>query len=719
MRTRALLIGACLVAFLAFCPAEGLAQEPAVEGRVVFARARDIGDQAGAEALVKSCRQAGFNVLVLQVKEPDGAIYFSSKRFLGARAPSLAKFDPLKAVLDAAGKEGLIVHAGLCAFLEGASSPPVNDHPKWAALSPLEKTTAALEDSPGVWMCPARRPGYADRYLIPMIEELLKNYAVDGIHLDHLSFAGGAGPDSFCFCDYCVREFPRRSRLFYPALPGESFEPPRLVPDPLAGWKGGATALPADYFTELRSRKVMSEYMLLGSYVKRGPSDMDYFFYTYRTDVIRDFCAEVFRRARAISPKLEFSARAHWNAPAAGRFAGQRWTDFGQWFDFLVLDVDRSHLPGEFATYRKLLADVAFYMVASSRSLVHVYAGLSVEDIYREERRVIQTMVEILEDLTANPDKDPKDPAAKLRAAFGRIRASLAGADKKLAGELESEIASLPGITGSTQKRAQIYTSLGTRVRRLITDPPAGFYQARKLGEAIQDLRGAGTGSVALEGAAAMRRLKLWNSLPGILGPAGQEPYRVRPLRTPSAQMVRLFLEKQEQLAGARAQMELLNRRLEEVNALLKPLRTRVDDYELTEREKVARLDGLLLEFDTIKQELARKLTELEQEGSTGTPGLPSPPKAGPDEEEPLPEDADYATLRRKLREKMEEIKIATGQRERAEEVTIQLRASLEKAHAALMQQKQEYLYYISILIAVVCIGLAVVLVVTMLRHRR
>jgi hypothetical protein len=257
-------------------------------------------------------------------------------------------------------------------------------------------------------------------------------------------------------------------------------------------------------------------------------------------------------------------------------------------------------------------------------------------------------------------------------------------------------------------------------VQRLLTNPPEGLYQARKLGEVLQDLRGAGVGSVALEGVSSIGDLKLWKPLPGVLGPAGREPYRARPLRAPSAQMVRLFLEKQEQLAGARAEIELLTRRLEEVNALLEPLRTRVDDYELSEKEKVAKLDGLLLELGTIKKELARKLASLERESPAGTPGKGSPPVALPtDEDEPLPEDIDYATLRRRLREKMEELKIALGQRRRAEEVTIQLRVSLEKAHADLMQQKQEYLYYISILIAVVCIGLAVFLVVTMLRHRR
>ena len=258
-------------------------------------------------------------------------------------------------------------------------------------------------------------------------------------------------------------------------FPEKSFDPPRLVPDVLAGWARGATAnLPDKYDT--REPEVKAEHMITGHFVKRGPADMDYFFYSYRTDMIRRFCAEVFEHARAVRPKVELSARVHWNAPAAGRFAGQRWTDFGQWFDFLVLDVDRSHLPGDYDTYRKLLQDVAFYMTTISYNLVHVYAGIGVCDTYLETREIIEEMLDILADLTANPEKDAREPAAKLSAAFDRIKPGLTTADKTLAKELEDYITSIPMVSRMLpicldMGRTPISLSLAGRAKIRLTKP--------------------------------------------------------------------------------------------------------------------------------------------------------------------------------------------------------------------------------------------------------
>lgn len=691
-----------------------------MEGRAVYAQAADISSEADAEALVGKCRQAGLGVIILGVKEAGGAIYFDSTRFLAARVSGVATFDPLKTLLKAAKKERIAVHAALCAFVEGPGSPAANDHPEWAALTRLGRTTVDSEGSEVLWMCPARRPGYADGYLIPMIEELLKNYDVDGIHLRNLSFPGEVEPDSFCFCDYCIQEFQRHSRLFYPVLPDTRFEAKRQLADGQPDWSEGPTALPADY--DAFSRKIRGEYMLKGSYAKRGPSDMDYFLYTYRTDAVRLFCAELYEKARAIRPKLEFSATVYWNAPAAGRFAGQRWTDFGQWFDFLVPDMSRSSLPGDFETYGKLLADVGFYVTRSSRNLVYTYAGLNLEDVYREERASLEEMLDVLGELARNPGKDPRLPATKLTAAFEKIEAGLRAADETLAADLKESIESLVARVAESPSPGEVYTTLGVKVQKLKDHAPEGFYRPQKLRSALKSLQGAGLASVALTDAGALDRLKLWGSLPSVLGPQGREPYRVRPLRAPSAQTVRLFVQKQEQLASASAEIELLNRRLNQVRHQLEPLRSRLEEYELTEKSKLEKLDGLILELDGLREEYSGKLAELERLraglGEIPEGPVPKPFEMPPDMELPS-EDADYATLRLRLEEKVEELKIAIGQRHRAEELAVRLSVEMEKAHESLAQQEQEYLYYVSIIIALACIGLAVVLVVSMIRHRR
>jgi hypothetical protein len=714
MRFGTLLFIAFAAALLLICALPAQAQEEGkLQGRVVYASARDVRGKDTAEALVKDCREAGFNVLVLMVKEPDGKLYFTSKKGIKARADGLPEFDPLAAVLKAAVKENLTVHAGLCAFLEDPESPPAMLHPEWAATDPENKNTAADPKSPGLWMCPARKDGYAYAYLIPVIEDLLTNYAVQGIHLTHLSFPVGVKPDSYCFCSYCLDDIPRRSRLYYPAA-GRRFDPPPTVSDPLRQWTDGSTSLPEGY--EGASRKSKVEYLLKGTYRKDGPADMDYFLYTYRTAVIREFIAKAYERMRAVLPKVEFSARVYWNAPAAGRFAGQRWTDFGQWFDFLVLDARRSYFPGDFDTYRKLLSDVSFYATANSKNLVHVYMGLDIAGIYREEREALDSIVQILADLERYPGKDVKLAMRKLAGHFGVIEPSLSAVDKALASELAETVTTLDALAAKTQDRKGLYNSIGARFQALAARPPAGFYRPEKLEGALADALNAGAVSAAIDSSDAISNHNLWKKLPDVLGPAAAEPYKAHPLRAPSVQLLRLFTEKQDQLAKAGADIWQLRERLGELQAQLDPLLKSFGAYQLEQKDKQKKLDALLVELDTLKQEYIRKIDELRELGA-GETAL-QPVEQTPDTELPA-SDADYAKLQRRLADALEKLEIATGQRNRASAYAKKLTVQLQQAHADLTEQKQAYLYYVSILIAIACIGLAVALVVSLMRQKR
>jgi len=81
-------------------------------------------------------------------------------------------------------------------------------HPEWAARNPEGKIPSQAELlGDGVpyyinWMCPAQRPGYADQWLLPMIEEIVRDYDVDGIHHDYLRYPGDVAPDSYFFYTY-------------------------------------------------------------------------------------------------------------------------------------------------------------------------------------------------------------------------------------------------------------------------------------------------------------------------------------------------------------------------------------------------------------------------------------------------------------------------------------------------------------------------------------
>jgi hypothetical protein len=390
----------------------------------------------------------------------------------------------------------------------------------------------------------------------------------------------------------------------------------------------------------------------------------------------------------------------------------------GQWFDFLVLDLGREYLPGGFDTYLKLLADAAFYGVRTSREIVYVHAGLDIKGIYREEFRALKSMIEILADLTVNPGKDPRLPAGRLAAEYEEIKAGLVASDKALATEMEESIAGMVEAATAAETPGDVYGELYALLQRLVAETPKGFYRIEKLNRVLQGLRSAGVDSVALADITDLDDLHLREKLPAILGPPSREPYRVRPLRAPSVQTVRLFVEKQDQLASAKAQTRLLEQRLEEVNRLLRPLRDRVDEYSSARKDKVDQLEGLLLEIETLRAEYEEKIAELEKAGVSATESSVSAvPETPPDLSLPAA-DADYMTLRRKLEERTEELRIAMGQFERARDAAFRLTVELEKAHDQLTEQKQEYLYYVSILIAVACLGLAVVLVVSLVRQK-
>ena len=60
-----------------------------------------------------------------------------------------------------------------------------------------------------------------DQWLLPMIEELVADYAIDGIHHDYVRYCGDVAPDSYCFCDYCLKQIPRHALLQWETGPKE------------------------------------------------------------------------------------------------------------------------------------------------------------------------------------------------------------------------------------------------------------------------------------------------------------------------------------------------------------------------------------------------------------------------------------------------------------------------------------------------------------------
>ena len=233
-----------------------------VEGRAVWAAPASVAyNDSSTQAFVEHCKRANINIIVLLVEYTDKQVFYHSKKFPESIAPEFKDFDPLAAVIREAHKRGIRVHAWLCDFTQSADGPIMQKHPEWAQRNPEGKISSQAEFLGGGvlydqnWMCPARRPGYTDQWLIPMIEEIVSDYDVDGIHHDYVRYPGDVAPDSYCFCDYCLDEMMKYAHLFYEAYPDSVFPSIRVLPNPMANWSTDVTVRPKDWDQWDRKKK--------------------------------------------------------------------------------------------------------------------------------------------------------------------------------------------------------------------------------------------------------------------------------------------------------------------------------------------------------------------------------------------------------------------------------------------------------------------------------
>jgi len=192
-----------------------VAAPPAREVRALWVVRTTLTSPERIEALVKAAKENGFNTLIVQVRGRGDAYYQSRWE---PRASELkeqpASFDPLAFTLAAAKREGLQVHAwintSLLANLDALPTDPnhvYHRHPEWLAvpravaaelynLSPrdpiyrsriVEWSKANRGELEGVYTAPANPKVREHIYRIWM--DVLKKYAVDGLHFDYVRLA--------------------------------------------------------------------------------------------------------------------------------------------------------------------------------------------------------------------------------------------------------------------------------------------------------------------------------------------------------------------------------------------------------------------------------------------------------------------------------------------------------------------------------------------------
>jgi uncharacterized lipoprotein YddW (UPF0748 family) len=186
------------------------------EARALWVVRDSLTSPASIARLVEDARRSGFNTLLVQVRGRGDAYYRSS---LEPRAHTLAgqpaSFDPLAATLEAARAAGLAVHAWVnvnlvasAQTLPSAREHIVNRHPEWlmvpralaqelsatATTGPgyvgkLARWTRAQSDAvEGLYASPL--VAEAADHVVSVVEDLVRRYDIDGVHLDYVRYPG-------------------------------------------------------------------------------------------------------------------------------------------------------------------------------------------------------------------------------------------------------------------------------------------------------------------------------------------------------------------------------------------------------------------------------------------------------------------------------------------------------------------------------------------------
>lgn len=493
--------------------------QPKREGHALWTHPPVVGTTPEAvKRFIAQCKRANIDTIVIMIKGPQGEIYWQSKRFPQAIAKGFEKFDFLGTLVKEAHAQGVKVDAWFCDFIEGPNGAAYREHPEWAELNPDGTTTASeklghTKSYDYVWMCPARRPGYVDQWLIPMFAEVAKNYQVDSVHHDYVRYPGDVAPDSYCFCDYCLAHIPQYAMLNYRTRVEERYRVKFAQPRIEANWWSDPTMLPADW--DRMDRREKADYILNGRTIPGGPPDMRYFFYDYRQQQIKTFVRELATHIRSLDRKVEISAAVFKNPILSARFIGQHWNEWTPWIDVYMPMTYRSHFAGSFAAYLDHLAETTERQMEWVNHERPIYAGIATTYLYREELQPVDEIRDRVGEMKGLPEDDFTGRAEKaraIRASFDSMKSHLA----EVAPEVEKEIAGLVQAVVANDGRATApaaLDSLSARLSKFRGDLPAGYFPPEKLLQSIDAARKARPAGIAIFAASNLNIEKLWPAL--------------------------------------------------------------------------------------------------------------------------------------------------------------------------------------------------------------
>lgn len=355
--------------------------------RALWCHPSDAGmTRASVRAFVQKMAEHGVNAAFMHLKGGDGRLYWPSTGFPQAIAPGCDTFDFAAEFLAACGDNGVQAHAWMIDYFDGG--PAFAVHPEWAMRDPNGHTAAELmlRGKPwgAQWMCPARRPGYTDQWLVPMYREFAERYPYVSLHHDYVRYPGDAAPDTFCFCDHCIDDIPRHCGLINDVFEEEPFVHPKFDrPFVEAHWEPSPRVLPAAWTRWDRSTK--ARFLLEGSFFPGGRSDLDALFYGYRQYWVERFVRESAEAVRAARPGTLMSAAVFKHPVLSGRFIGQDWRRFEGWVDWLLPMDYRDHFPGTWEHYLVMLDATIARQKEWATGFEALIPGFALNFLFQEE----------------------------------------------------------------------------------------------------------------------------------------------------------------------------------------------------------------------------------------------------------------------------------------------------------------------------------------------
>lgn len=187
------------------------------EGRGIWARPVE-ATRAAIAATVEQIAQAGFNLIYLETFFNGYTIYPSATAAsygVAAQSPQFVGIDVLQAWIEEAHARDIQLHAWVENFFVGNDAvegmgPILSVHPDWAAV---ERSDVG---KPGPQPSDAERGYYfldpaipeARQYLFDIYAEMLREYELDGLHLDYIRYPISLPLErSFSYSDYSRQAF--------------------------------------------------------------------------------------------------------------------------------------------------------------------------------------------------------------------------------------------------------------------------------------------------------------------------------------------------------------------------------------------------------------------------------------------------------------------------------------------------------------------------------